>query len=50
MSAIEKFAERIWLLEDGGILGAGSHETLLDSCEEYRMIAHTQMGDGKEAV
>ena len=44
-----RHADLILVLEDGGILGAGSHDTLLDSCEEYRMIAHTQMGDGKEA-
>ena len=45
-----RHADLILVLEDGGILGAGSHDTLLDSCEEYRMIAHTQMGDGKEEV
>ena len=44
-----RHADLILVLEDGGILGAGSHDTLLDSCEEYRMIAHPQMGDGKEA-
>ena len=43
-----RHADLILVLEDGGILGAGSHDTLMDSCEEYRMIAHTQMGDGKE--
>ena len=45
-----RHADLILVLEDGGILGAGSHETLLDTCEEYRMIAHTQMGDGKEGA
>ena len=45
-----RHADLILVLEDGGILGAGSHDTLMDSCEEYRMIAHTQMGDGKEEV
>ena len=44
-----RHADLILVLEDGGILGTGSHDTLMDSCEEYRMIAHTQMGDGKEA-
>ena len=44
-----RHADLILVLEDGGILGAGNHDSLLDSCEEYRMIAHTQMGDGKEA-
>ena len=32
------------------VIGAGSHEKLMDTCEEYRIIAQTQMGDGKEAV
>ena len=45
-----RHADLILVLEDGGILGAGDHDTLLESCEEYRMIAHTQMGDGKEDV
>jgi ATP-binding cassette subfamily B protein len=43
-----RHADLILVLEEGGILGAGTHEALLESCEEYRMIAHTQMGDGKE--
>ena len=45
-----RHADLILVLEDGGILGSGNHDSLLDSCEEYRMIAHTQMGDGKEAL
>jgi len=45
-----RHADLILVLEDGGILGAGSHETLMESCEEYRLIAHTQMGDGKEGA
>ena len=32
------------------VIGAGTHDALMDSCEEYRMIAQTQMGDGKEAL
>ena len=44
-----RHADLILVLEEGSVIGAGDHETLLESCEEYRLIAHTQMGDGKEA-
>ena len=43
-------ADLILVLQDGDVIGAGTHEELLHSCEEYRTIAHTQMGSGKEAV
>ncbi len=43
-----RHADLILVLDDGNVIGAGNHETLMRSCEEYRMIAHTQMGDGKE--
>ena len=43
-------ADLILVLQDGDVIGAGAHEELLHSCEEYRAIAHTQMGSGKEAV
>jgi ATP-binding cassette subfamily B protein len=42
-------ADLILVLDDGQVIGAGDHATLMDSCEEYRMIAQTQMGDGREA-
>ena len=45
-----RHADLILVLEDGAVIGAGSHDVLMDSCEEYRMIAQTQMGDGKEAL
>ena len=35
---------------DGCVIGAGTHEELMDTCDEYRTIAQTQMGAGKEAV
>ena len=38
------------MLHDGCVIGAGNHDTLMKTCEEYRIIANTQMGDGKEAV
>ena len=43
-------ADLILVLHDGQVIGCGDHNHLMDTCEEYRMIAHTQMGDGKEAL
>ena len=45
-----RHADLILVLQDGDVIGAGTHEELLRSCEEYRTIAHAQMGSGKEAV
>ncbi len=45
-----RHADLILVLHDGLVLGAGTHEQLMDSCPEYRLIAQIQMGDGKEAV
>ncbi len=45
-----RHADLILVLQDGSVIGAGNHEDLMHSCEEYRIIAETQMGDGKEAV
>ena len=45
-----RHADLILVLDDGRVLGAGDHESLMTSCEEYRIIAQTQMGDGKEAI
>ena len=41
-------ADLILVLSDGKVIGAGKHEDLINTCEEYQMIAHTQMGEGKE--
>lgn len=41
---------RILVLSDGKAIGYGTHEELMRSCEEYRIIAHSQMGEGKEEV
>ena len=38
----------ILVLSDGKTVGYGSHGELLQTCEEYRIIAQSQMGDGKE--
>ena len=32
------------------VIGAGRHDELMENCDEYRMIAETQMGEGKEAA
>ena len=45
-----RHADLILVLSDGALLGAGTHEELMRSCEEYRLIAQTQMGDGKEGA
>ncbi len=41
-------ADLILVLQDGCVIGMGKHEQLMQTCEEYRSIAQTQMGDGKE--
>ena len=45
-----RHADLILVLDDGCVIGAGTHDQLMESCDEYRIIAQTQMGDGKEAV
>ena len=39
-----------YLDRDGNVIGAGRHEQLMTSCEEYRHIAKIQMGDGREGA
>ena len=51
-------ADQIIVLEDGKMAGKGTHRELVESCEEYRMIAKSQLSekeflasvDGKEGV
>ena len=43
-------ADLILVMDDGQVIGSGTHDELMQSCEEYRIIAQTQMGDGREAV
>ena len=45
-----RHADWILVLDDGRVIGAGTHETLMEHCPEYRSIAMTQMGDGKEGA
>ena len=43
-------ADLILVLDDGCVTGSGTHTQLMETCEEYRIIAQTQMGDGKEGA
>ena len=45
-----RHADLILVLDDGAVIGAGTHAELMESCEEYRLIASIQMGDGKEGA
>lgn len=38
-----RHADRILVLEHGEIVGDGTHEALLQSCEVYRQIALSQL-------
>ena len=44
-----RHADLILVFEDGKVIGAGDHDTLLRTCAEYRLIADSQMGTGEEA-
>ena len=44
-----RHADLILVFEDGKVIGAGDHESLLRDCAEYRLIAESQMGTGEEA-
>ena len=39
-----KSCDLILVIEDGEIIGAGTHEQLMESCEEYKEISDSQMG------
>ena len=43
-----RHADLILVLDDGCVIGAGNHDSLMRTCEEYRLIARNQMGNGKE--
>ena len=45
-----RHADLILMLSDGCVLGAGTHQQLMESCPQYRLIAQAQMGDGKEGM
>ena len=39
-----KSCDQILVIEDGAVIGKGTHEELLDCCAEYREISDSQMG------
>ena len=45
-----RHADLILVLDDGALIGSGTHEELMETCGEYAFLARTQMGDGKEAI
>ncbi len=45
-----RHADLILVIADGAVIGAGSHEELMTSCEEYRHLAQVQMGEAGEVV
>lgn len=45
-----RHADWILVLDDGRVIGSGTHEALMEHCPEYRSIAMTQMGEGKEGA
>ncbi len=42
-------ADQIIVLEDGGVVGVGRHEDLLDTCQTYREIVESQQAVGAMA-
>lgn len=42
-------ADRIIVLDEGRIVGLGTHNELMDSCEVYRQIAYSQLSK-EEAI
>ena len=40
-------AEQILVLDEGRIVGAGTHQELLQTCEAYRQIAESQLSEAE---
>lgn len=40
-----KHADQIIVLDKGKMVGKGTHEQLMETCEVYREIAASQMGE-----
>ena len=38
-------ADQIIVLEEGRMVGKGTHSELMESCEEYREIAYSQLSE-----
>ena len=47
ISSVES-ADRILVMDEGEIVGQGTHEELLKSCEEYKEIYYSQKGKEEE--
>ncbi len=45
-----RHADLILVMSDGCVIGAGNHQQLMESCEEYRLIARTQMREAGEVL
>lgn len=47
-----RHADHILVLENGAMIGYGTHEELMEGCSVYQEIAHSQMGEltGKEGA
>lgn len=43
-------ADRIVVLENGGISACGTHDELLESCQIYQDIYHSQIGEGAKSA
>ena len=41
------YADQILVLDDGRLVGKGTHQELLASCEEYQQIARSQLSEGE---
>ena len=40
-------ADQIIVLEDGKMVGKGNHRQLVESCEEYKQIAQSQLSEAE---
>ena len=40
-------ADRIVVLDDGKVVGQGTHKELLDKCDVYRQIAESQLNQSE---
>ena len=45
-----RHADLILVMDNGAVIGAGDHAKLMETCEEYRIIAQAQMGDREEGA
>ena len=43
-------ADMILVLDDGELVGVGTHEELLDTCDTYREIHQSQLSGENEGV